>query len=107
MQQHIEGLPEGVTFVRLGRVELPGEYVLANSGRWIEQDKSLWGAVVRIQPGYELVFDGPRCSSTLVKSFEQPQEIVIRLYARNGLEQEAIEQQRERLERRFPLEPAA
>jgi hypothetical protein len=77
----MEGLPEGLQFVRFGQGET-GESVVSYdaAGPSVHACSSAYrgyGAVVTIQPGYHNVWDGEARKFVIVRDFNQPKAIEV------------------------------
>lgn len=92
------GLPPGVMFVRLGNVQ--AEELHFQDGVVMNGPRPGPAIVVRLAPGWELVYDIHTDRTVPAQVFNPPQEVVLQLRASNSLQLSDIMALRERLKQK-------
>lgn len=78
------GLPEGVSYVRIGAVKLEELYL--QDGRIHRGPRPGANIVVQLAAGYTLVYDIQTDGHIAAQAFDPPQEVLLRCRAANAIE---------------------
>lgn len=93
MAVQIEGLPEGMEALRVGKA-LCGEYVFHEGGAYgpVFENSTIYGLVLAPAPGYEFVYDVATDHNLAIKKLDTPKTLHATFLVTNTRDEQAVRQ---------------